>query len=339
MNLLETLLKSTTFDTAAERCVCRPCRVAAIEVGSRAIRLLVVDVLDDLRVKVLCSRGKEMYLAQYVDEDDETLSKKLEEIQEVVEKFIVRAKEKDVEKIEIFGTEAIRQIVKKRESLMRKFFPTLMVLDKRAEAFCSFIAVAKSLPWVAPDGEDIFILDQGGGSMEIALGRRTDTMIEIKEYKSYRIGTHELVELLHEHDGDVAKFLNALQQKIIRYSGIPMIDSKTRIVTLGSAATRMAWFTIRQQVGGMYSTTKVHGKVIEALGMERIVKKAIEDKNRTRRYVGFQNNTTREYEQFITGIAAFSEFLQTVGKKRSVVCGWGTRYGFALLLAASVNHM
>jgi exopolyphosphatase/guanosine-5'-triphosphate,3'-diphosphate pyrophosphatase len=331
---LKDLLQEATF-VSSEHTLYKTRRVGVVEVGSRAVRLLVADIFPDGRIKVICSRGVETYLAEAVEQGDEMLMKKCEEVKEIIESFCIRARERKVEKVAVFGTEAIRQLYKKDACLIRDHFPDMVILNKRAEAFCSFVAVTKSLPWVAPNGEDIFIIDQGGGSMELAFGRRTANKISMEEYKSYRLGTHELMGMLRSANGDMEKYAQLLDQKVEAYTGLASVHSGTRVVTLGSAATRMAWFTIRRKVKGNYSTSKVHGKVIEVFGMDSIVDKTKFEWNRGKRYAGFEKTTNKEFGQFVTGIAALAGFLKKAGKKRTVVSGWGTRYGFALLFAVS----
>lgn len=311
----------------------RPLRVGVIEVGSRAVRLLVADIGKGMLMKVLSSAAKDVYLSRVAD-SAVFPEKKLAELRETIDAFKARAEKRGAKQCVVFGTEAVRELALRHGEMLKNAFPEMIVLDKKGEAFCSLIAAAKGSQWVAPKGEEILIVDQGMGSMEFATGRRTGKGVFMHAYKSCPLGRQELLRRLRQAGTNIFSALRAFDRDpdfSMKIAGI-----ETRVVFLGSAATKMGWLGARKEGFTLYRISRVHGRVVSLQEMDEVVRKAVRDPQSAKNTLGFARLSRDEFEQFVAGVAGIRALMRNIRKKRCVVSAWGTRYGCALLFAGAL---
>lgn len=308
-------------------------RVGVVEIGSRAVRLLVADVSKDKRLTVVATDWRETQFMAAVRLEGHALREKINEVASVVDDFLQTCSALRVSDIKVFGTKAMRAMPSEYVQDIRIRIPGLEILDERSEAFYSLVAAITGLSSVMRMRNDVIVIDQGAGSTELILGRLSDDKVKLIQYKSYNLGTQVLVELLKANKGNIRKFRDLLEQKIDRYKLIKAAPTSP-IVVLGSAATKLAWIKLNQGRLGRYSPSKVHGQVISTQSVDNLVKAASNNPDQLKQIIEPNNAHDNEFETVLTGLVALSIFLHKLGRTEFIVSGWGTRYGVAWTLGA-----
>lgn len=308
-------------------------RVGVVEIGSRAIRLLVADVSKDKHLTVIATDWRETQLMTAVRLGEYVLRRKIKEVESIVNDFLKRCHALEAYDIKVFGTKAMRTMPSKYVDDIRSRIRDIEILDAKSEAFYSLVAAIKGLPAVVSLG-DVLVIDQGAGSTELILGRLSGKKVKLIQYKSYGLGTQVIVELFKDTKGNIRRFRDMLEHKINRYK-LMIVPQTSPTVVLGSPATKLAWIKVNGTRHGRYSPSKVHGELIATQVVDNLVKVAINSADQLRQIVEPDDSRNDEFETILTGLITLSILLHKLGKTEFVVSGWGTRYGIACMLAES----
>lgn len=304
--------------------------VCAVEIGGRAVRLLVVEVFGNDDFKVIHSDWRRVNLAA-TNKLENSFKPTVNEVVHVVRSFLNKCSDLGVSAIRVFGTGAVRRLPKEYIQYLFEQIPNFMVLDKKSEALCSFVAAVRGLPSVVSDENKVLTIDQGSRSMELALGRLFNNSSNLIDYKSYKLGTQSLMDLLKKNKGNISLFQNKLEQRISYYE-LFGIGSSPPIIVLGSAVTRFAWIKVCRYPDEKYKLHRVHGQIISLNNIDRFIEAAIANAGETRRIIDSQNASEDEFERVVTGLVSLSIFLRRFKRTRFVVSGLGTRYGLVWLM-------
>jgi exopolyphosphatase/pppGpp-phosphohydrolase len=304
-------------------------RVGVIEIGSRAVRLLVADVGDG--VEPVASAYRDTHLARALGEAQGNTARALDSICDSVRGFIRQAHAAGVAAPHVFGTAAVRTLAATHPQAGRLFPFSVHVLDERTEALASLTAVATGLPHLSRDGASIVSIDQGAGSLEIAGGRMRDGRVELTDYRGLPLGTRASVSLQRAYAGNLQSVRGAIDAALAA-SGLPRVADDAPIVALGSAATRMAWLTVRRDGVESYSQRRIHGQQVLRTGIDAVIRRAAEHPALARDLIDV-DPANDDYETVIGGLVTLSAVLSALGRRACIVSGWSTRYGVAWLLA------
>lgn len=302
-------------------------KVAAIEVGSRAIRLLVAGVTD----------GKFVQLASDVDDVD--LMRALSEGNEfaasakarsIIDRFRQRAIDAGAERVQVFGTEAVRRFA--ADGLLDRF-GDLEPLSKADEARCSLIASARGLPVGGPGGT-LAAIDHGNGSLEVAVGTN-GLSLQMLGYVSLPLGGNALLKILAECDFVIDQFAELTAEQLAIG---PLADKPAdNVVIQGSVATKCAWLSVRKDLNDRYDPRRVHGCRLNTAGLNQVIAVARSTprsgwKNLSK-IVNPRDLPTDQFERLFTGCVVLSQLLAKMGSDEFHVSAHGTRHGVAWKLA------
>jgi exopolyphosphatase/guanosine-5'-triphosphate,3'-diphosphate pyrophosphatase len=134
-------------------------RVAAIDVGTNTVRLLVVDSREIERAQRITRLGKG------VDASGSLQPESIRRTLEAVVAFVDRARELGAGRIRIAGTSALRDAANREEFASGVREATgleLEVLDGKAEGRCAYLGATS---WLGPGS--YVVCDIGGGSTEL----------------------------------------------------------------------------------------------------------------------------------------------------------------------------
>ncbi|HEY1050029.1 MAG TPA: hypothetical protein VGE39_09755 [Prosthecobacter sp.] len=306
-----------------------PVRVGIIEIGSRSLRLLIAEVAAPPHFHVLTTDSKESRLAQTEDLDE--IEESLSRIAAICQKWMGRCVEMGVMNPCLFGTEGLRRLPAESVQDLAAELPGLRVLNADEEAVCSLLAAGYGLP-VAEQNGTIVVIDQGGASLEVAVGEYVDGKLRLKSSKSLPLGTQPLVAMLQEAGGSLGKLKKKLAAEI-ELGDLKSGLGKARVIIQGSAATKLAWMSVRQQADERYDPRRVQGVRAPAKWIDGLTATAQSDPDRVRRAVDPKNPAGSEYETVMAGLVALRVLLEELGAADFSVGSLGTRHGMAWMLA------
>lgn len=314
-------------------------RVSVIEVGSRAVRMLVADIAANGSLTPITSEFHQSRLLDALRSSGERLNviAALQSIRTVALKFSTQAKEFGATASIIVGTAACRELVRNHTEAVITYFPELQVLSGKSEALCSAIA---PIDWshIPARAQRRITIDQGAGSMEISVGRQDGASFLLENYVSLPLGSTELKDSLRKCGGNVSQFSHAIREKItalpIKLNG--QIDT---VIGMGSVFTNTAWLFVRETPTDTYATHHVHGHTLQLAQLQQTAKDMVSlaaaDMQKLRAFIDPRKPNSDEYEILITGIITISWLLAKLGLNTLSVSGYSTRSGVALLLGAT----
>ncbi|MFJ3906659.1 Ppx/GppA family phosphatase [Streptomyces sp. NPDC090025] len=145
-------------------------RLGVLDVGSNTVHLLVVDAHPGARPLPAHSHKAELRLAELLDDRGAIAGAGVERLVATVREALVAAEDKGCEEVLPFATSAVREASNADEVLARVEAETgiaLQVLSGEEEARLTFLAARRWFGWSAGK---LFLLDIGGGSLEVAFG-------------------------------------------------------------------------------------------------------------------------------------------------------------------------
>ncbi|MFI8290744.1 Ppx/GppA family phosphatase [Streptomyces sp. ms191] len=145
-------------------------RLGVLDVGSNTVHLLVVDAHPGARPLPAHSHKAELRLAELLDERGAIAPAGVERLIATVGDALQAAEDKGCEEVLPFATSAVREATNADAVLARIKERTgidLQVLTGGEEARLTFLAARRWFGWSAGK---LFLLDIGGGSLEIAYG-------------------------------------------------------------------------------------------------------------------------------------------------------------------------
>jgi exopolyphosphatase/guanosine-5'-triphosphate,3'-diphosphate pyrophosphatase len=214
-------------------------RVAAIDLGTNSIRLLVARISEDGELRDLARDMVITRIGQGVDRTGSIAPEALRRTLAVLQRYARRARALGVERIHLAATSAVRD-ASNREMLAgaveRLTGEPMEVLSGKQEAELSFLGATKGLTATAP----FLVVDIGGGSTEFVVG---DT--EPKASVSAQIGSVRLTERYIHTDPPSYEELDRLELAVTSVlhqveDRIPVHDAATLIAVAGTATTVQA---------------------------------------------------------------------------------------------------
>jgi exopolyphosphatase/guanosine-5'-triphosphate,3'-diphosphate pyrophosphatase len=236
-------------------------RVAAIDCGTNSIRLLIADVQPSSNgTTTLTDVVREMRvvrLGQGVDATGELAPEALERTFEATADYARLIKEHEAAKVRFVATSASRDA--RNRDVFVAGIRTLLgvepeVISGHEEAALSFAGASSVLPIL--DGQEVLVVDLGGGSTEFVLG----TAAGVTAAKSVDIGCVRLTERHLRHDPPTAEQIAAAQadvdNAIDRARRDVPLERATAVVGVAGSITTITAHAMRLPE---YSPDAIHG--------------------------------------------------------------------------------
>ncbi|MEJ5913900.1 Ppx/GppA phosphatase family protein [Pseudokineococcus sp. 1T1Z-3] len=154
-------------------------RLGVLDVGSTTVHLLVVDASPGATPVPTASHKRVLRLAERLDADGALQEEGVADLLDAVASARAVATAEGVEELSGFATSALREATRGADVLERVRAETgvaLEVLSGGAEARLTFFAVRRWFGWSAGR---MLVLDIGGGSLEMAVGRDEDADVAL----------------------------------------------------------------------------------------------------------------------------------------------------------------
>jgi exopolyphosphatase/pppGpp-phosphohydrolase len=313
-------------------------RVAIIEIGSRATRLLIVEFERDGKIQVLKTARKQIALGLAVASGSQAVTEAIAEVAKQCRIFEKEAKSWKVRTIACFGTEALRRI--RAEKLFKLTSLKAIVLDADAEAAFAFWGAVKDPSIDARTGETFVVIDLGSGSVEIVAGLLNGEVPTVLRKRSISIGANHLVKIFRDLDHNVEAFTTEIE-KVLNSADLPRPERLSKVILAGGVATKTAWLKIRDNPKDAYDDKRMNGPMITAKELEARVAELHswerKDPIDAALFVEPRRVDLDELIQVISGNILFLCLLKKWEKTECQVTTHGPRFGVAHKLAKAAS--
>jgi exopolyphosphatase/pppGpp-phosphohydrolase len=319
---LETLIKDAPATLRP-----RGKRVAAIEVGSGATRLQIMDIGTELRRDV----GSEQTRLNLLDDaflDQPTLA--VAKLDRILTAYKAKAALAGAEAIRVIGTAGAR-LLARRTSMLAGL--GVEILSEEEEAHLSFIGAMSG--WQCqPDGQDILVIDQGQGSLELAEGTNSPAR-RVKRTTSLPLGAKAVSEISHRSGNPQSPLCEQMRSILSSWLANSAGQRGACAAVIGSTATRLGWEAVKRSPREKYAKEKVHGATFD-LERLRYSLERIRSHTRVSCQTGQIADLTISRDAcFTTNLRLICEIASLAGVREIRVSTTGTRQG-ALLEMANV---
>jgi exopolyphosphatase / guanosine-5'-triphosphate,3'-diphosphate pyrophosphatase len=239
-------------------------RVAAVDMGTNSIRLLVGEAVDG-DVEELARDMVITRLGLGVDRVGRLDPGALRRTMEVLETYARRAEALGARRIRVAATSAVRDVADRR--LLDRVVATHTgsppeVLTGEQEAALSFLGATASLDAPAP----FLVFDIGGGSTELARGTaRAEASVSVD------VGSVRITERVRPSDPPTAEDMEAMARLASRglaeaERAVPREDARTLVGVAGTTTT------VQAMALGLprYDPEAIHGTVLSLGAAERV---------------------------------------------------------------------
>ncbi|MDX2192521.1 MAG: Ppx/GppA phosphatase family protein [Gemmatimonadales bacterium] len=307
-------------------------RVAAIDVGSNSVRLLVaeydpasgLEIIDEMRDTPRLARG----VALTGRLDPEAVERAMGALRRA--RDVLRRR--GVTRVSAVATAAMREAVNGHEFVQRvrdELDIPLRIIDAETEATLAWRSVAHHFPLA---GQRTLVADIGGGSLEL-IGA-VDGLVELTT--SLPLGAVRLTELHLSGRKDTWGEIEQLRKVVRRQLKQGFAARKWRsalVIGSGGSFTSLARMAIARR--GLLIPDSVHGEPVSTAEVEQLLEWVVTLSPEKRREVAGLNPDRADI--ILAGLAVTAELLQLVDARSMTVSGFGLREGLLLEMVGAAE--
>jgi exopolyphosphatase/pppGpp-phosphohydrolase len=307
-------------------------RVGVVEIGSRAIRSMVIDLSGD-RLNVVDAKNIPHTLStDSISEDGgNALNLLVSALRDHIASF-------DCVEICIYGTELCRRIGAINASWLPSY---LIVLSPAEEARASWAAGLMCVTDLRP--ARYTIIDQGAESIEFADGYWDRAGVKEFTALSLPLGHNRLTSLFRDNSSNPQVYGRKIQEQLNEWkSDISLFSNKGgALIVLGSVATKLGWLNVRRPGDDNYNARLVNGSSLRLNDLMRRFSELLtmyaKDKEQARCFVDARTQSRDDAEIVIAGSLLFALLFKRLDVTSARVSGYGTRHGVAKLISLGIG--
>jgi exopolyphosphatase/guanosine-5'-triphosphate,3'-diphosphate pyrophosphatase len=299
-------------------------RVAAIDIGTSSVLLLVAERQGDALLPVL-ERATVTRLGEGVDHNGRLLDTASERTLACLAEYAAELRRLGVTVLAAVGTSALRD-AEGGQAFVSRAEATLgvapRVIDGREEARLTFVGALSALPQTGP----VTVFDIGGGSTEIITGSQGTTgEPQITAAVSLNIGCVRLFERHLKNDPPTADEVRQVEHAIAAALGdAPLPDADATLVGVAGTVTQLAALALELK---HHDGARVHGLTLQRSALEGLVAHlASLDVAQHRALPGMD---PARADVILVGGAIARAVLQWSGATELIVSDRGVRWGLA----------
>src|SRR6516165_5563764 len=253
--------------------------IAAIDVGSNAIRLAIANVTADGQYQTLYNVREPVRLGQDVFTKGSISAQTIDRTLQAFSDFKQKIKERAVTHVKAIGTSALREATN-RDTVLRSVAKAtgieVSIIGGEEEARLIHQAVKQTINLKS---KVALLVDIGGGSVEVVLADDTSVLCT----ESYAMGSVRLLKILDERAGEerfnqlVTEYVDATQRRLEQEIGNQEID-----VCVGTGGSIESLGELRKELFEKNSSQKVTAEELKAL-VKRLRGTSYEERIRTLR--------------------------------------------------------
>ncbi|MDX2185223.1 MAG: Ppx/GppA phosphatase family protein [Gemmatimonadaceae bacterium] len=302
-------------------------RIAAIDIGSNSIRLMIADVSPNGAIRVMDELKAHPRLATGLLQTGRLDESSMTQAIDAMTRMAALARQQGCRRIEAVATSAVRDAANGREFLERVRRQTGLrprVLSGSEEARLAFLSALAHFD--LGTGRAV-VMDIGGGSLELALA--ADGVVE--RLVSLPYGAIRLTEE-HMAKGITPKRLRKMRKAIrdeIR-AVLPVRDWRgAQVIGSGGTFTNLAGMLLHRQ--GVTTFRGVHGTTVPREDLEHILELLSGMPSHER--VAMPGLNAGRADIIVAGLAVAAEVLARVEPRALTVSAYGIREGLLLDVA------
>jgi exopolyphosphatase/guanosine-5'-triphosphate,3'-diphosphate pyrophosphatase len=305
-------------------------RIAAIDVGSNSVRLLVAEydpasglsIVDELKDQPRLAAG----LARTGCLNDAAMDRAIQALGRMREV----CQRRGVRRIVAVATAAVREAENGPWFVRRvrqELDIPLRIIDAETEAALSYRSVAHHFPLA---GERALVADIGGGSLEV-IGA-VDGLVELT--LSLPLGAVRLTELYLQGRRSIQRELSTLRKYIRKQLKRGLSNREwAAAAVIGSGGTFTTLGRVSRARRGMSPGESVHGVSVDTAEVERLLDWLASRTPEERRQVPGLNPERADI--ILAGLAVTAELLDWVRTRSLTVSAFGLREGLLLEMAGA----
>lgn len=302
--------------------------VSVVEIGSRAIRLLVAQIDSGTNLSTLYSKSYDSHLYEALPIGNVVLAREVEHLIQRVISLLDESERFEPDHKIIFATEAVRQLPHVHKELLLSSISGLEILSDRQELEYSFGGAVAGLPGCRVS-DQLLLLDQGGGSMEIGVGSLITGSAVITDYQSNKLGTNRLYSLLSECEFKLDQLYLRLEQETRNLNALKYRSDVTSIA-VGGVVNSLCWLSVSKGPNEKFDATRVHGKTINAKKTRQFANFACNSPARARALLEAKGFYGERLLRTLAGIVGLAVTFDALELEQIYVSVYGPRYGAAL---------
>ena len=305
-------------------------RLAAIDVGSNSIRLVVAEhdpvagltIIDEVKDQPRLARG----LAATGVLDDVAMARALETLDRMREV----CERRGVRRIAAVATSAVRDAKNGAlflDKVRKRLGLPLRVIDTDEEARLSFRSVARHFR--LEQGRSV-VADIGGGSLELVSAMKG----VIQRKVSLPYGAVRLTERFTLDQSGARKRVDLLRaevRKSLRKTLPPREWAGGTVIGSGGTYTNLARMAVARRTGAVPEA--IHGTVVSASEVEQLLEWLVELGPERRRQVA--GLSAHRADIIVAGLAVTIELLEQLEAREVAVSAYGLREGLLLEMAGA----
>lgn len=315
--------QSATAATASKR-------LAAVDIGSNSVRLLVAEVAPDGQYRVLDDEKQTTRLAHGLSGSGLLREEAIRQSLEALERMKVIAEGFGVERFEVIATSAVREARNRRRFLRlarERLGVDVEVISAKQEGELSFSSVARHFDL---KGLNAAVVDLGGGSAELIFAVKG----VVEEIFSLPLGAVRVTEAVIRSDPlsdldyqRLKKYIRKWYEKIVGDRGFP----PHVMIGAGGTFTALAHISMRQR-GQVYPN--VGGYELNRGEVRHLFEYLRSMPLRARRNVPGLHADRADI--IVAGLAVIERLMKILHVNRLLVHDQGVRDGLVLRMAAKV---
>ena len=307
-------------------------RLAAIDIGSNSVHLLIADLKPNGQFQVVQRIRKMIRLGRHSFSTGRLSDEAMERTVQVMVRFRRVVDARRVDKVRTVATSAVRGAANRAEliaRIRREAGIDVRVISGREEADLTYRAARHAL---GLETGCHLLIDLGGGSLELVLvksGRKVWV-------KSARLGAARLMERFLCDDPPSSAQRKQLENHLRGEIGAQMRSARAAGVmqAIGTSGTVNLIVTMARAARGE-KLHRVHGVAAPAGEVIRLCRKLLAADQSTRKTLPGMNRKRIDQVPAAAMVAQF--VLRESGAARLLACAWGLRQGLLLELARDVS--
>ena len=300
-------------------------RLAAVDVGSNSIRLLVAEYGPQSGLSVIAEVKEQPRLATGVARTRRLDPEAIERAIAALKRMRDVCERRGVSRVAAVATAAVREAINGQEFVTRAKEETgfdLRIIDAETEAALSYRSVAHHFPL---EGGRTVIADIGGGSLELIAA--VDGLIE--QSLSVPFGAVHLTELHMGEQKDTRKSVSKLRDWVRRQlrRKLPLRDwSSPILIGSGGSFTNLGRMAAARR--GLSAADPVHGTAVNTAEVEHLLEWLTAMTPQQRGQVPGLN--PQRADIILAGLAVTAELLLRIEAREVKVSAFGLREGLLL---------